>query len=111
MHLPLAATWAPMHYPQPLIWIGCLVCFIMVVMAMFRNGASTMGIITLVLSLCCGLGTVVALVVGWSNADRWGIRNLMLVYTIFIILAVVFGAVAPNNPIIVDTRDRFFGSP
>ena len=106
MHPLVVAAWGPLHYPQPLIWIGLLVCFILVVIKMFQNGAGTLGIITLVLSLCCGLGTVVALVVGWSNADRWGIRTLMIVYTVFIVLFLIFGAVAPA-PVAVDYRDRF----
>src|SRR6478736_3705073 len=93
MNLPLAA-WGPLQYPQPLIWLVCVICFILVVVKMFQNGAVTAGIVTLVLSLCCGIGTLIALVVGWMNADRWGIRTLMIVYTIFIVLALIFGTVA-----------------
>lgn len=105
MNLPLAA-WGPLQYPQPLIWIGCLVCFILVVVRMFQNGATTMGIVTLLASLCCGIGTLIALVVGWMNADRWGIRNLMIIYTILIVLALIFGTVAPT-PEVVEYRQRF----
>src|SRR6266700_3209554 len=78
MTFPLAAAWGPAHYPQPVIWLGCVICFILVVMAMFRNGSGTLGIVTILASCCCGVGTIVALVVGWMNADRWGIRNLMI---------------------------------
>jgi hypothetical protein len=104
MNLPLA-IWGPLHYPQPVIWIGCLVCFILIVVKMFQNGAGTMGIVTLVASLCCGLGTIIALVVGWMNADRWGIRNLMIVYTVFIVSALIFGAIAPT-PEVAEYRHR-----
>ena len=51
-------------------------------------------------------GTIIALVVGWMNADRWGIRTLMIVYTILIILALIFGTVAPT-PEVVEYRQRF----
>jgi hypothetical protein len=34
---------------------------------------------------------IIALVVGWQNADRWAIRQLMLVYSIAFGLAIVLG--------------------
>ncbi len=104
MNLPLAA-WGPMHYPQPVIWLGCLICLILVIVKMFENGSSTLGIITIAASCCCGLGNLVALIVGWSNADRWGIRNLMIIYTVFIVLALIFGTVAPT-PEVAEYRQR-----
>jgi hypothetical protein len=58
------------------------VCYIIVVVKIFQNGQTGLGIAA-ILTLCClGIGHIIALVVGWQNADRWAIRQLMLVYSI-----------------------------
>lgn len=72
--------------------LAAFVCFIMVLVKMFQNGQTTMGIISIV-TACCGIGHIIALVVGWQNADRWMIRNLMMVYTVCFIGAIVLGAI------------------
>ncbi|MFL5342905.1 MAG: hypothetical protein ACJ8F7_22450 [Gemmataceae bacterium] len=59
-----------------------LICLILVIVKMFQNGATGLGIATILSSCLCGIGTIVALIAGWMNADRWGIRQLMLVYTV-----------------------------
>ena len=77
-----------------------LVCFIMIVIQMFQHNMTGLGIVCIVLFLCIGVGGIIALVVGWQNADRWGIRQLMMVYTISFIAAVILSgasyAIAPK---------------
>ena len=64
-----------------LFGIGSLVCFIMVVIKLFQNPETkTMGIVSLV-TICCGIGALIAFIVGWMNADKLGIKNVMLVWT------------------------------
>ena len=77
---------------QYLIWLLCLVAFvlqILVVVKMFQNAGALHGI----LGLICGL---YALVWGWMNANKYGIKNLMIAWTglliLIIILNIVFGA-------------------
>jgi len=67
------------------------VCFIIVVVKMFQNGKTGLGVATIV-CLFCGIGYIIALVVGWQNADKWGARNLMLVFSISFAAAILFNA-------------------
>ncbi|HVC94205.1 MAG TPA: hypothetical protein VND64_10970 [Pirellulales bacterium] len=79
-----------------------LVCFIMVVVKMFQNGQTGLGVVTIV-CLCCGIGTIIALFVGWQNADKWGMRNVMLIFSISFAAAIVCHALAfvMGSPLIV----------
>ena len=73
-------------------FIVSLVCLIMVIVKMFQNDQSTLGIVTIILILCTGIGSLIAFVVGWMNAAKWNIRNLMLAWTGAIIGMMVLGA-------------------
>jgi hypothetical protein len=68
------------------------VCWIIVVVKMFQNGQTGLGVATIV-TVCCGIGYIIALVVGWQNADRWGIRQLMLIFSISFGLGILLSAV------------------
>lgn len=65
-----------------LVWIAQLVCLILVLIKMFQDNKIVLGII----SIFCGL---VAFVYGWMNADRYRIRNVMMIWTALILLAIV----------------------
>jgi len=71
-----------------LVLLAAIVCQILVVVKMFQNAGALHGI----LGLLCGL---YALVWGWMNADKYGIKNLMLAWTglliLYVILAAIFG--------------------
>ncbi len=60
--------------------IGSVVCYVMVIIKMFSNDESTMGIVCLV-TLLCGVGGLIAFVYGWMKSGTWGIQNLMLAWT------------------------------
>jgi len=62
--------------------LGCLVCFIMVLIKLFQNEGALKGI----LGLICGLYTFIW---GWINATRLNIKNIMMLWTLLIILAIV----------------------
>ena len=78
---------------QLLFVIGSLVCFIMVVIKMFQNNQTGLGVACIVLFFC-GIGGLIAFIMGWVNADKWGIRNIMLAWTGCFVGAVVFGVLA-----------------
>jgi len=65
---------------QVLAGIGSLVCFILVIVRMFQEGETVMAVVCLVLILCC-IGGLVAFISGWINSRKWGISNIMLVWT------------------------------
>jgi len=79
-----------------LVGIGCLICFIIVVIKLFQNEGALKGI----LGLICGLYTFIW---GWMNSDKLGIRNIMMIWTLLIIIQLllnfVFGvAMIPGYP-------------
>ena len=78
---------------QGLVGIGSLVCFILVIIKMFQVGESTMGIVCLVLLLCC-IGGLVAFIYGWINARKWDITNIMWIWTGLIIAGIVLNIIA-----------------
>jgi hypothetical protein len=71
--------------------IVSLVCWIMVLLKMFPAEGALKGI----LAIICGL---YAFVWGWMNAGRFNLKNIMIAWTIAIIVSVVanfvFGGMA-----------------
>ena len=65
-----------------------LVCFIMVLIKMFQNDQTVAGI----LSIC--ICPLIAFVMGWMNADKWGIKNIMLAWTGVIVGSIILNIVA-----------------
>jgi hypothetical protein len=70
-----------------LLALGCLVCFIIVLIKLFQNEGALKGI----LGLICGLYTFIW---GWINATKLGIKNIMLIWTALIILSIIFNVVS-----------------
>jgi hypothetical protein len=62
--------------------LGSLICFIIVLVKLFQNAGVLQGI----LGLICGLWTFIW---GWMNAGKLGIKNLMLIWTLLILLSIV----------------------
>jgi hypothetical protein len=97
MHLEFSEDFQPMlilsQVLQGLLGIGSLVCFILVIIKMFQVGEQTMGIVCIVLVLCC-IGGLVAFVYGWINANKWGITNIMWIWTGLIIGGIVLNIIA-----------------
>jgi hypothetical protein len=65
-----------------LLWLGCLICGIIVLIKLFQDK----GILHGILGLICGLYTFIW---GWMNATRLGIKNIMIVWTLLILLSIV----------------------
>jgi len=69
-----------------LLLLGSIVCWIMVLIQMFKNAGAVHGIIGILCSLY-------AFIWGWMNAGKLGIRNLMLAWTLILILYIILAAV------------------
>jgi len=65
-----------------LLWLGCLVCAIIVLVKLFQNEGALKGI----LGFICGLYTYIW---GWMNATRLGIKNIMIIWTVLLILLII----------------------
>ncbi|HEY0005048.1 MAG TPA: hypothetical protein VGB17_09580 [Pyrinomonadaceae bacterium] len=62
--------------------LGSLVCWIMVLIRMFKDAGAVQGIIGLICSLW-------AFIWGWMNAGRLGIKNIMLAWTALLVLYLI----------------------
>jgi hypothetical protein len=64
------------------VGLGSLICFIIVLIKLFQNEGALKGI----LGLICGLYTFIW---GWMNANKLGIKNIMLIWTLLILVSLV----------------------
>jgi len=66
-----------------LLELGILICFIMVLIKQFQNAGAVHGIIGII---TCTIWTFIW---GWMNATKLNIRNLMLAWTVLILVCIV----------------------
>jgi hypothetical protein len=66
-----------------IVSLASLICFIMVVIKQFQNGGVVHGIIGII---TCGIWTFIW---GWMNAGRLNIRNLMMIWTLLIVVCII----------------------
>jgi hypothetical protein len=76
--------------------IVIVVCLVWVIVAIFKSGQTGLGIACAVLSLC-GIGFLITFIVGWVNATKWGIKNVMLIWTIAWVVGVATGVAMPHD--------------
>ena len=67
------------------VLVGMVICQIIVAIKIFQNDGALKGI----LALICGL---FGLIWGWINAARLGIKNIMIIWTVLIILYCILAA-------------------
>jgi hypothetical protein len=70
-----------------LLSLGCLICFIIVLIKLFQNEGALKGI----LGFICGLYTFIW---GWMNATKLNIKNIMIIWTVLLILAAVINGMS-----------------
>lgn len=72
-----------------IIGLGSLYCWIMEIIAAFKNGdGPLMGILSIVL---CSLG---GFIIGWIHAGKWGIQGNMKLWTVFVVLGIILNIVS-----------------
>lgn len=72
------------------VLVGCIVCQIIVAIKIFQNDGALKGI----LALICGL---FGLIWGWMNAARLGLKNIMIIWTVLIVIYLILGAIGGFN--------------
>jgi hypothetical protein len=65
-----------------LVGLASLVCFVMVVIKLFKEKGALHGI----LGILCGIYTFIW---GWMNAGRLGVKNIMLIWTVLIVVGII----------------------
>jgi len=81
--------------------IGSLICFIMVLVQMFKNNQTGMGIACIVLIFVCGIGGLIAFIVGWMNAGKWNAQNLMWAWTGCIVVGILVQILAAASGVAI----------
>ena len=65
--------------------IGCVICWILVLIKIFQNDGALKGILGLICSLF-------AFIWGWMNAGRLNIKNIMMAWTVLLIIYAILVA-------------------
>ena len=71
-----------------LVGLGYLVCFIIVLIKQFQNAGVVHGIIGII---TCAIWTFIW---GWMNATKLGIKNIMMIWTLLLVICLVLNFVA-----------------
>lgn len=76
--------------PIGILAIIHLACLVMVIVKMFQKGETTIGVICAVLSVCSGVGVLIAFIYGWMKSSEWGLSRVMIVWTAcFVLIALL----------------------
>jgi len=67
--------------------VACLICFIIVLIKQFQNAGVVHGIIGIV---TCSIWTFIW---GWMNATKLNIKNIMIIWTLIVVVCIVLGLV------------------
>ena len=73
-----------------LLGLIAFICWIMIVIKMFQNNQTGLGIGTIVGVFVCGIGYLIALIFGWMKAKEWNISKLMMIYIGSLIGSLIF---------------------
>jgi len=68
--------------------LGWVICFIIVLIKQFQEGGILHGIIGLI---TCGIWTFIW---GWINSGRLNIRNIMLIWTVLWVAAIILNSMS-----------------
>ena len=95
--------------PAILIGLVQLVCLVLVIVEMFKRGETAIGIVCAVLSLCTGVGALIAFIYGWIKSSEWGLRKVMLTWTVCLVLnlALAFAAAFGAAMLVPADRQQF----
>lgn len=72
-------------------WLGGVVCFILLLVEMFRRGQVGLAAVFILLT-CCGVGVFVAFIYGWLRVREWSLQNLMTWWTTFFVVGLLGSA-------------------
>jgi|GEM_PF-1330791 len=72
-----------------LVGLASLVCFVLVLIQMFQRGQTGLGIACIVLLFVCGIGGLIAFIYGWVKAREWNIQNIMIAWTVCVLIQLV----------------------
>ena len=71
-----------------------LLCFVLVLVAIYQNGSPTFAIVCAASSLLVA-GFLLAFIYGWIKSPEWGITKIMLLWTIVFLVGLICYYIAP----------------
>ncbi|HEY2587819.1 MAG TPA: hypothetical protein VGI81_18890 [Tepidisphaeraceae bacterium] len=77
-----------------LIGLGSLACWILVLVKIFQAGQIGLGI----LGIICPLFTFIY---GWIKADQFGIRQIMIIWSVLVLANIVVSVAMPHQTIVI----------
>jgi len=83
--------YGPVGIGMGLLGLVALVLFVWVIVVMFQKGSTGLGIAT-ILTTFCGIGPLLAFIVGWVKSGEWKIRPIMGIWTLVILLQIATSA-------------------
>lgn len=69
-----------------LVGLGILICYIVVLIKLFKNGQSGWGMMSLIGLIFCGIGLIVAFIGGWLHSKEIEAKQVMVIWTILAVL-------------------------
>jgi|TARA_B100000900_G_scaffold383904_1_gene372242 hypothetical protein len=75
---------------QLVLAIPSLVCLVIAWVSMFKQGKTGLGITSILLTLVCGIGSLIAFVWGWMNGNVS--TKVMIVWTLLTVASIIAGA-------------------
>ena len=73
--------------------IALLICFGLVICAMFLNGEITTGLVCTALTCVTGSGPLLGLYYGWRNCQAWRIQKLMIVWSVLWVIGIALNII------------------
>ncbi|MCA9248126.1 MAG: hypothetical protein KDA42_13450 [Planctomycetales bacterium] len=73
--------------------LGSLVCWILVLIQMFKHEQTGLAIASIVL-ICIGIGPLIAFVYGWIKSGEWDLKQIMLGWTGCIVVGLICNVLA-----------------
>ncbi|MFT5522824.1 MAG: uncharacterized membrane protein YebE (DUF533 family) [Pirellulaceae bacterium] len=71
----------------PIFVLVGLVCFVLIVIKMFRHGSAGLGILSIALS-CIGVGQLIAFIMGMKKGKEWGTSMIAIIGLVSILIGV-----------------------
>ena len=73
--------------------IAFLICFGLVICAMFLNGEITTGLVCIAFTCVVGGGPIMGLYYGWRNCQAWRIQKLMIVWSVLWVIGIALNII------------------
>ena len=86
-----ALTSSPLAILNNVIGLIAFVCYILVIVKMFQHNQTGLAIACIVGLCVCGIGYLVAFIMGWMKSGEWNLKTVMLIWTVVLVINIALG--------------------